>query len=223
MALLYTDKPLSLIQTPHKQTGKSDDFTIDASHMAIVHNVFIRSYNSIYQQAPHLQPADYADFVGYCLAWHEMLQGHHESEEAVLFPGIEELTGVKGIMDGEKAEHAALYDGLSSLATYLRTCRAQPSTFDASTLLSIMDTFAPALVTHLANEPPALASLSTYAFDIKALSEKTAQHSMARTSSSNLLPMLWYNLDVEFEGGKWKNFPPVPTPMRWNMIIRLLQ
>ena len=81
-----------------------------------------------------------------------------------------------------------------------------------------MDTFAPALVTHLANEPPALASLSTYAVDIKALSEKTAQHSMARTSSFNLLPMLWYNLDVEFEGGKWKNFPPVPTPMRWVLV-----
>ena len=29
----------------------------------------------------------------------------HDSEEEVLFPGIEEATAVKGIMDGEKAEH----------------------------------------------------------------------------------------------------------------------
>ncbi|KAF6238848.1 hypothetical protein HO173_002720 [Letharia columbiana] len=218
MAVVYTDKPLSLIQTPHNRTGKTDDFTIDASHMAVVHNVLIRSYNSIYQQAPHIQPVDYADFVGYCLAWHEMVQGHHDSEEAVLFPGIEEVTGVKGIMDGEKAEHAALYAGLSSLATYLGTCRAQPKTFNASALLSIMDAFAPAFATHLANEPPALASLSTYAFDIKALSAKTAEYSMARTSTFNLLPMLWYNLDVEFEGGKWRDFPPVPAPMRWVLV-----
>ena len=35
---------------------------MDASHMALVHNVFIRGYNSIYQQAPHIRPADYRDF-----------------------------------------------------------------------------------------------------------------------------------------------------------------
>ena len=98
---------------------------MDASHMALVHNVFIRGYNSIYQQAPHIRPADYRDFVGYCLAWHEMVQGHHDSEEEVLFPGIEEATGVKGIMDGEKAEH-----GKCILVRYLRlyTSRLIPPT-----------------------------------------------------------------------------------------------
>nr|ANM86612.1 hypothetical protein [Cladonia uncialis subsp. uncialis]AUW30808.1 hypothetical protein [Cladonia uncialis subsp. uncialis] len=188
---------------------------MDASHMALVHNVFIRGYNSIYQQAPHIRPADYRDFVGYCLAWHEMVQGHHDSEEEVLFPGIEEATGVKGIMDGEKAEHASLHAGLSSLATYLRACTAQPGSFESSALLAIMDTLAPALATHLANEPPALASLATYAIDMKDLSDKTAKHSMARTSVVNLLPMLWFNLDVDFEDGKWNNFPPISGPVRW--------
>ena len=44
-----------------------------------------------------------------------MVQGHHDSDEEVLFPGIEEATGVKGIMDGEKAEHSK-----SILVQYLR-------------------------------------------------------------------------------------------------------
>ena len=81
-----------------------------------------------------------------------------------------------------------------------------------------MDNLAPALATYLANEPPALASLATYAIDMKVLSDRTAKHSMARTSMVNPLPMLWFNHDVDFENGKWKNFPPVGGPVRWVMV-----
>ena len=91
--------------------------------MALVHIAFIRSYNSIYQQAPHTQPADYRDFVSYRLAWHEMMQGHHDSEEEVLFPGIKEATGVKGIMDRGKAEH-----GKSIQVQYLRQHKSTNTT-----------------------------------------------------------------------------------------------
>jgi hemerythrin-like domain-containing protein len=73
--------------------------------MALVHNVMIRAYNSIYLQAPKLKPGDVPDFLHYCQAWHETVKGHHESEEGVLFPEIEKATGVKGIMDGDVEEH----------------------------------------------------------------------------------------------------------------------
>ena len=78
---------------------------MDASHMALVHNVMIRCYNSIYLQAPRIKQRDIPDFLSYCLAWYETVKGHHDSEEAVLFPMIEEATGVKGIMEGDIAEH----------------------------------------------------------------------------------------------------------------------
>ncbi|KAI1315860.1 hypothetical protein F5Y16DRAFT_406937 [Xylariaceae sp. FL0255] len=66
---LYTDRPLSLILTPKFQTGKDDPFTIEASHMALSHNAFIRGFNSIYEQAPRLTlDADKTDFVGYCVS-----------------------------------------------------------------------------------------------------------------------------------------------------------
>lgn len=73
--------------------------------MALVHNMIIRAYNSIYLQATHVRPADVPDFLQYCLAWHTMLKGHHDGEEEVYFPGIEKATGVKGIMDSEIGEH----------------------------------------------------------------------------------------------------------------------
>jgi len=73
--------------------------------MALVHNVIIRSYNSIYLQAPRLKEADVPDFLHYCQAWYVLMIGHHDSEERILFPGIEEATGMKGIMDDDVQEH----------------------------------------------------------------------------------------------------------------------
>lgn len=80
-------------------------YTEFGSHMALVHNVIIRGYNSIYLQAPHVKRADVVDFLHYCLAWYIVVVCHHDSEEHVLFPDIEKATGVKGIMDVDVQEH----------------------------------------------------------------------------------------------------------------------
>ena len=69
-----------------------------------------------------------------------------------------------------------------------------------------MDSFGEVFHTHLVHEPPQIASLSQYPIDIKACSEKTAKHSMSRTSVVYLLPMLWFNLDLEFEGWDVEGF-----------------
>ncbi|ERF73168.1 hypothetical protein EPUS_03009 [Endocarpon pusillum Z07020] len=186
--------------------------------MALVHNAIINGYNSIYQQAPSVKPTDYPDFIGYSLAWHAMVTGHHDSEEEILFPSLEAATGTQGLMNGDKAEHAAFHDGMANFKTYLTTCAAAPGSFRATNLHHVMDTFGPTLHQHLLHEPAKLASLAKYPIDIRALSEKTAKYSMDRTSSVNLLPMLWFNLDLEFEDGKWKDFPPVSAPVRWVMV-----
>lgn len=204
--------------------------------MALVHNAIINGYNSIYQQALSVKPTDYPDFISYSLAWHAMVTGHHDSEEEVLFPSLEAATGVQGLMDSDKAEHgkssparfnttglisspkAAFHDGMVNFKAYLTTCAAAPGSFSATNLLHLMDTFGPPLHQHLLHEPAKMASLAKYPIDIRALSEKTAKHSIDHTSTVNLLPMLLFNLDLEFENGKWKDFPPVPAPMRWVMV-----
>jgi hemerythrin-like domain-containing protein len=91
----------------NRRETKEDDFTEFASHMALVHNIIIRGYNSMYLQAPKVKAADAHDFLHYCQAWYEFVVGHHDSEESVLFPGIEKATGVEGIMDGDVQEHGA--------------------------------------------------------------------------------------------------------------------
>lgn len=108
--------------------------------------------------------------------------------------------------------------GLTEFKSYLDTCANNPTEFEGTHLVKIMDSFGHDLHSHLKKEPEKLASLSKYPIDMKAISEKTARHSMNRTSAVHVLPILWFNLDTDFEDGKWKNFPEVPGPIKWVMI-----
>ena len=56
-----------------------------ASIMALIHNMITRSLNSIYLQAPHVQPNDYKDFIGYASCWYEILEStlEHSNDEYV--------------------------------------------------------------------------------------------------------------------------------------------
>jgi hemerythrin-like domain-containing protein len=75
--------------------------------MAVMHNGLIRGLNTIYLQAPHVQPSDLPDFIAYCLLWSETLNSHHHGEEINLFPAIEEAAAPdgKGIMDENLKQH----------------------------------------------------------------------------------------------------------------------
>jgi hypothetical protein len=91
--------------------------------------------------------------------------------------------------------------------------------FSGTHLITLMDTFGPALQSHLAHEPVHLASLSKYpqipTKDIKAAGQKDA---MDTQSTIYMLPMLWYNLDVEFEDGYWHDFPGLSWQIKWVMV-----
>ncbi|CAN8103979.1 unnamed protein product [Discula destructiva] len=213
------DGPLSLVPTPQSQpNSKQDQCTDDASQMALVHNVLIRAFNSIHIQATKVRAEDVVDFLGYCIAWHKMLQGHHDGEEEVFFPGIEKATGVKGIMDSQVDEHAAFSEGLKKFKDYIDACLADPSQYAGHELVKIMDTFGEVLAVHLASEPPKIATLSQYDFDLKPISDQTASHSLKFMHLTDVLPVLWFNRDVEFEGGRWTNFPNMPSPVKWVLI-----
>ncbi|KAK9311348.1 hypothetical protein V1524DRAFT_411806 [Lipomyces starkeyi] len=187
--------------------------------MALVHNIIIRGRNSVYLQAPKLKNADVPDFLNYCQAWYWFVVGHHDSEEAVLFPTIEKATGVKGIMDEDVKEHAAFHHGLAEMKSYIETRLATPSKYNGDEFVKIFDSFAEAFHSHLTNEPLKLVSLARYNFDMKTIGDATAQHALQRYSTTGVLPILWYNLDTKYEGGIWEDFPPLPAPVNgvWSM------
>ncbi|KAJ8101291.1 hypothetical protein POJ06DRAFT_251085 [Lipomyces tetrasporus] len=219
---LYSDTPLPLLATPSFQTGQTDSFTAEASHMALSHNSLIRGFNGIYQQAPRIPSSDYRDFTNYCLAWHRCVEEHHRYEEVHFFPAIEEATGEKGVMDGEVEQHATFHSGLENFKGYLTSLNSQ-SDFHPTRLLEIMDSFSEALYTHLADEPQALIALSRFStperqFDLTEIARETGKKTVTLDFAMNVLPIFLNNMEsVEFEEGMWSHFPDVPMPVRWIM------
>lgn len=73
--------------------------------MALAHNSIIRSFNSIYRQAPHVSDADKSDFINYALTWHRLVTSHHSHEELALFPKVEDMLDDKSIWTETHKEH----------------------------------------------------------------------------------------------------------------------
>ncbi|KAK4231849.1 iron-sulfur cluster repair protein DnrN [Podospora fimiseda] len=210
----YTDSPLPLIPTPKFLTGKTDSFTIEASHMALSHNAFIRGFNTVYQQAPRVKsPSDKIDFAGYCLAWADCVYAHHHYEETEFFPNLDKAAGQKGLMDGAVHEHEAFQGGLNKFKEYLEENLTE---WESKELIGIMDEFKDALHGHLRDEPGMIVELGRYStverpIDILGIAEAAGKKQVNLSFMFNTLPVFFLNMEtIEFEGGMWHGvFPPL--------------
>lgn len=143
-----------------KVSLQDDPFTIEASHMALSHNAFIRGYNTIYQQAHRVQnPADKADFAGYCVAWVDCVLQHHHYEETELFPILNKAAGRTDLMAGAVHQHEAFYSGMEELKKYLLERGAD---FSSREVVRIMESFQEPLYSHLKAEPGEIVALAKY-------------------------------------------------------------
>jgi len=216
----WADKPLPLIQTPMYETGKSDTFIKGASHMALLHNAVLRGFNTIYLQAPHVQPADYADFIGYSLTWFKFVKGHHDDEEMTLFPKVEKIVGKRGILDETYREHASFMEGLVRFNDYLVSLTGTEATFSGTTLVSIMDSFSEPFNYHFHSEISTLSSLASEGDfpEIGPIFAQWGKSSIMNAGTTDVVPFLFYNFDRTVEGGMWKKWPPMPAPILWGLI-----
>ncbi|KAK3934389.1 hypothetical protein QBC46DRAFT_359059 [Diplogelasinospora grovesii] len=220
---MYTDMPLAVLHTPKYETGETDDFTEEASHMALSHNSFIRGFNSIYQQAPRIvSPTDKQDFIEYCIAWHDCVAEHHHYEETEFFPNVDKAAGRKGLMDGAVHEHEAFHGGMERFKSYLTGKGA--ANFSGTELVAIMDSFKDPLYNHLKSEPAAIVGLAKFStpenpIPILAIADAAGKKSLSVHFIFNILPVFLLNMDTaDFEDGMWHDvFPPFKGAVKWIM------
>ncbi|KAF8419869.1 hypothetical protein EV426DRAFT_613822 [Tirmania nivea] len=113
-------EPFPLIQSPARLLGKANDnFIKGATEMCCIHNVLIRSLNSIYLQARNIAPTKISattpenkanvetrdDFVDYAREWSMLLHLHHHGEETHMFPEIDKAFNGKDIMERNVQQH----------------------------------------------------------------------------------------------------------------------
>jgi Hemerythrin HHE cation binding domain len=188
--------------------------------MALIHNAILRGFNSIYQQAPHVQPSDYASFIGYSLAWFHFVKSHHDDEEETLFPMVEKVIGKPGIWDETHAEHESFLGGLGKFNEYLTEVQAKPETFDGKKLVALMDGFMEPFNNHFHSEIKTIAALSEGGEypEAATIFKDWGKGTLTKSGYTEGVPFLFLNFDRTFEEGMWKDWPPMPAIIRAAMV-----
>lgn len=198
-----------------------DDLAVE---MTCVHNCFIRGINAIYLQAPYITQADAKSFCNYAAVWSKMIHIHHHEEESIFFPEVEKMANEEGLMAGNVEQHHAFHDGLENYQAFVDGVLSGKDVYDGKKLVSIIDSFGGILTQHLTDEIPTLLGLKKFGTekfkDYKALANKLAENALAAAGSTTGIIFVVTCLDVNFEGGRWSDFPPIPWVV--NMMFRYI-
>ncbi|KAK2782264.1 hypothetical protein FQN52_000997 [Onygenales sp. PD_12] len=210
----WADGPFELVPSP-KFKGLTDEKYRAANEMSISHNVYIRGLNAIYLQAEHvLEQSDVRDFLLFCKIWVEILDHHHDLEEAIFFTQIEEKTGNKGLMATNIEQHRIFHEGLESFIEYLNSAEKDLRMYDGKALKGYIDGFASALVTHLHDEIPTLITLADEHDKDGTIGKKAfadfEKELIRRSWWTRHHPFVFGCVDVSFEDGVNADWPPVP-------------
>ncbi|KAK0649582.1 hypothetical protein B0T16DRAFT_350452 [Cercophora newfieldiana] len=221
---IYADHPFKMMATPthtksqNSSAGEPDIFDALASDMTLIHNVIGRGLNSITLQAPHILPADQKSFLSYIRAWHQLVRVHHKNEETDFFPAVEAMAGEKGIMDGNVEQHHAFEGGLEKFREYIDRVERGEEEYDGGKVVRLIEGFGGVLMRHLEDEIETLLGLRRFGEGKMAgILEKTAEEAEKGMKEVGFGGMVWIwaHLDVEFEGGRWVDWPPAPGPMKF--------
>ncbi|KAK0611974.1 hypothetical protein B0T14DRAFT_441033 [Immersiella caudata] len=229
----HADHPYPLIPTPSSAKfqdptlGKADLFTSLASDMALVHNLIIRSINSIALQAPHITPPDMLPFCRYILTFYSFLHIHHTSEEDSFFPAVEKMAGEKGVMDVNVEQHKVFEKGVEELRGYVEGVLAGREEWNGGKVVGLVEGFGGSLVKHLGEEIATLERLRRFGEGrmegVVKLAEKEAERSMVQMGLAGIVWAMGH-IDKEYEGGMWASWPPAPGPVKFlteNLLWRL--
>ncbi|KAK6224736.1 hypothetical protein QIS74_03063 [Colletotrichum tabaci] len=187
----WADGPFELISSTRagsKKGVKTAGANRMAEDMTIIHNLIIRILNTVYLQCVNVEksPDDIQDFVSYAIEWARMVEEHHHTEEETVFPQIERLAGVPGLMQANVAQHEAFHDGLHAYMGYLEKVHKSDEAYSGERLRSIIDSFMPTLRQHLSDEIDTLLKLGDYDRDWEAWFEKLVKELLAKRGDPNL-------------------------------------
>ncbi|TCD67486.1 hypothetical protein EIP91_012347 [Steccherinum ochraceum] len=204
----------------------SDAYAAQTWSMAGSHACIINGLHNVYTQAAQIPENKHVDFVGYALQWVANMHHHHEWEEEFYLP----MFAPKFDPSLIKQEHEAFTAGFNEMQEYLISClptgakygydqiapEHQQQSFDAQRLLTLIDSFAHELATHLVQEidylhPDKLRACGITEEEMNDAATKTMEHMKAMPGTTFLTYVV---LLTPPESG----FPPAPGFVK-NLIV----
>jgi hemerythrin-like domain-containing protein len=144
-----------------------------ATEMTNIHNALLRGLNAIYLQCPQVtELSDTADFMLYVKAWGDLVHHHHNLEETILFPEIENLAKKAGkaqaVMATNLDQHHKFEAGLLHTIKYAGDVLDGRVEYNSTELKGLIDGFASELTQHLHDEIETLTGLEDLdGFEVK--------------------------------------------------------
>jgi len=141
-----------------------------ASEIAYSHNCLLRGLNATVLQAPHVphkgrpgySDQDVKDLLFFVESWVKTVEHHHDTEEEVMFPEIEKMTGDPELLSGPLHQHKEFQERLFKLGVYVTERQTKPHEYKWAEMKAIIESFAPALTKHLYEEIDVILSLDRF-------------------------------------------------------------
>lgn len=129
---------------------------------------------------------------------------------------IEKEAGEAGCMDVNVEQHRLFEEGLRRFTDFIEGCQRGEEDFSADVLREIIDSFAPAMRNHLAEEIKTLLGLRDRypKMNLQKCMDIAGDQAVKDMGFTGLMVFFVTNLDITFEDGKHKKFPPIPPPVK---------
>ncbi|EIN08723.1 hypothetical protein PUNSTDRAFT_102186 [Punctularia strigosozonata HHB-11173 SS5] len=186
-------------------------------NMIHAHNTFKFGYDIIVSHLDNPPLDDLKNFIGYCQAWVDSIEGHHDAEEEVVFPFLNR----KLDFSQEQEQHKLIHSSLQTLTEKLTAAKADPSKFDAAELKAIVTGFKDPLYQHLDEEVAHLAPENMKDFDQKELLDLNLaldKHAKSHGDPFLLVPFMRSHTPPELKD----SWPPMPWMLRKVVIPYML-
>jgi len=174
-------------------------------NMIHAHNTFKLGFDRILSLLDSPPTDDLRNFLGYCEAWATGLEGHHASEEAIVFPFLQQ----KLDFTGELEQHKIIHAGLDELLPYIRSAKTDTSKFDALQLKNMMLKIRDPLFQHLDEEVDHIAPEKMQVFeakDITAMMDKMVAHARSNNDAFMTVPYMLSHTAPEYKD-IWPQMP----------------
>ncbi|KAF8964792.1 hypothetical protein BDZ97DRAFT_1814499, partial [Flammula alnicola] len=181
-----------------------------ANELSLTHNVIIRALNSIWLNAPLVLREDEADFVQYNLTCLEMIRSHHEAQEMVIFPRLQE----KIDMRKNVVQHLEFDAALKNFKAYLVKVHDRVEPYDSERVLELRKALGSRLVQHLHDEISTVSTKRLSVFTNQELNEilnALEEHNRGLRESTTHFPFVMTHHNQEDA----RNWPVVPTSVKW--------